>query len=301
MPTNHGIYRKRIENAPSGTKLGPEQVGIFRHGIWQIFNALKMAAITPSLDEQKKAVQLEFHYRETIQRLAFSLQHVSGLMQEMAAGFNNRASPMASKSVGLAAGCHADHILTYLNSIVDDIACAIVHATGFVSSGREIDSMGLLKGTSAAPALAPVKALVDELGDVGSWWELAFAPRVGGRQLLIHNHYYVTFQGSATEGQPFEAHTFLMTPFARTALPHFFDMLRSIFAGLFNWLDRLEAALTALLRAKCLTWAPNARCPSFTLPIGYPPGTTHFLAGYSVLPLCDGSDPLPWTTNVRMA
>src|SRR5262249_32500676 len=185
-----------------------------------------------------------------------------------------------------------------LNSIVDDIACAIVQATGFVSSGRAVDSMGLLKGASATPVLAPVKSLLNELDDPGSWWELAFKPKVGGRQLLIHNHYFVSFQGSATEGRPFEAHALLMTPFAQTPIPHFFGLLRDIFAGLFDWLDRLESVMTTYLRTRSSTWSPAPRCPSFLLPVGYPEGTTTFHPDNFVLPLCNGSDPLPWTTTV---
>jgi hypothetical protein len=164
--------------------------------------------------------------------------------------------------------------------------------------------MGGLKTLATNPAppavLAPVTSLLAELDNAGSWWELAFKPRVGGRQLLIHNHYYVCFQGSAAEGQPYEAHAWLMTPFAQLPLSHFFDLLRGIFSSLFDWLDRLEAILTTHLRAKS-AWVPDARRPSFTLPVGHPPGTTHFHPNYFVLPLCNGSDPLPWTTNVSLS
>jgi hypothetical protein len=303
MPTNHGICRRRIEDPPSEYRRGPEDVGVFRNGIHQIFMALKTPAVTPNHSDQKKAVQLEFHYRETTRRLVFSLQHLNTLMQEMAAEYNRDATPSLNLALELEAGCQADHILTYLSSIVDDVACAIIQATGYVSPNptKPVDSMGGLKtlttNATSPPALGPVRSLVAELDNAGSWWELAFKPRVGGRQLLIHNHYYVTFQGAAAEGQPFEVEAFLMTPFAQAPLPHFFDLLRGIFAGLFEWLDRLEATLTAHLSAKS-GWLPDARCPSFTLPVGYPPGTTHFHPGYFVLPLCNDSDPLPWTTTV---
>jgi hypothetical protein len=147
--------------------------------------------------------------------------------------------------------------------------------------------------------LSPVASLLAELDNkVGSWWNLAFKHKVGGRQLLIHNHHYVAFQGASTEGQPFEAQAFLMTPFAETPLPHFIDLLRGIFASLFDWLERLEVALTAYLRTRS-AWVPEVRCPSITLPVGYPPGSTHFDPNYFVMPLCDGSDPLPWTTTIH--
>lgn len=298
MPANHGIYRKRNENPAPDYRRGPEDVGIFRNGIHQIFRALTTPEVTPAKADQLRAVQLESHYREIFKRFIFSVQHLNMLMQAMSAEYNREAI-VRLMSLSLEAGCQADHILTYLSSIVDDIACAIIHSTGFAShnTANPIDSMGRLKGAATNAALAPVSTLLGELNNTGSWWELAFKPKVGGRQLLIHKQYFVTFQASATEGEPLEAHAFLMTPFAQSPLPHFFGLLRSILASLFDWLDRLEAALTAHLRAKS-AWTPDSRCPSFTLPVGYSPGSTHFHPDYFVLPLCNGSDPLPWTTTV---
>jgi hypothetical protein len=301
MPINHGIYRKWIEHPPSEYRRGLEDIGIFRNGIHQIFRALATAAVTHVSADQKRALQLEFHYREISQRFVFSVQHLNMLMQAMAAEYNHDAMSLRHMSLALEAGCQADHILTYLNSIVDDIACAVIHSTRFAhpNPAKPIDSMGGLKGCAAHPALVPLATLLAELDNVGSWWELAFKPKVGGRQLLIHNQHFVTFQASAAEGQPFQVHAFLMTPFAQTSLPNFFAMLRGILAGLFDWLDRLEAALTAHLRARS-AWVPDARCWSFPLPVGYPPGTTQFHPDYFVLPLCDGSDPLPWQTTVAL-
>jgi hypothetical protein len=246
-------------------------------------------------------VRLEFHYRETIRRLVFSIQHLNGLMQKMSAGFDKQLV-IGQMSLMLEAGCQADHILTYLNSIVDDIACAIIRSTGFASlkPADPIDSISRLKKFAGNAALAPVSTLLGELDKAGSWWELAFKPKVGGRQLLIHNHHYVSFQGCKVEDRPYEAEAFVMTPLAQTPMARFFDLLRSIFADLFNWLDRLELALIAPLQARSSAWLPDARCPSFTLPVGYPPGTTKLIADYFVLPLCDGSDPLPWITTVQM-
>jgi hypothetical protein len=252
MPTNHGIYRKRIEGPPLDYQRGSEDVGIYRNGIHQIFRALTTEAVTPANADQKRVVRLEYHYRMLSQRFVFSVQYLNMLMQAMVAEYNREAMSMRHMSLTLEAGCHADHILTYLNSIIDDIACAIIHCTGYVSpkSAKPVDSMGGLKGFAANAVLAPVSTLLDELDNAGSWWELAFRPKIGGRQLLVHNQYFVTFQDSATEGQPFEAHAYLMTPFAQTPIPHFFELLRNIFINLFDWLDRLEAALTSYLQAK---------------------------------------------------
>jgi hypothetical protein len=301
VTTRHGIYRKRIQNPPPEFQRGADDVGIFRNGVHQIFSALKAGALTHFGLDPKEAVQLEFHYREICQRFVYSLQHLNMLMQEMAAEFNREEMSNKSMSIAHVAGCHADHILTYLNSIVDDIACAIIHTCGFVSPNpkRPVDSMGSLKthAIKVQPrSLAPVMNLLTELDKSGSWWELAFKQKTGGRQLLIHNHHYVSFQSSGVVGKPVEAHAFLMTPFAKAPIPHFFELLRNIFSGLCNWLDRLEATLTAVLRTRS-SWVPTPKCPQFILPIGYPPGITHFHPDFFVLPLCNGSDPLPWTTT----
>jgi hypothetical protein len=300
MPSNHGIYRQRIANPPPEYRHTAEDVGIFRQGIRQIFAALKSGAFTKTPPEQTKAVRLEFHFRQISERLVFSLQHLNALLQEMAAEFSSESLSTRMPAIGLQAGCQADHILTYLNTLIDDVACAIVLATGFPSPNpqKPIDSMGGLKGSATNAALAPVSSLLAELDNAGSWWELAFKPKVGGRQLLIHNQYFVTFQGTKSDGQPFEAQAFVMTPFAQTPCPHFLSLLRAIFAGLFDWLDRLEVAMTTYLRTKSSTWSPQPGCPFFMLPVGYPPGTTTFHQDYFALPLCNGSDPLPWTTTV---
>lgn len=84
-----------------------------------------------------------------------------------------------------------------------------------------------------------------------------------------------------------------------TDLPiDFFGQLREILAGLFEWLDRLELALTYYLHTKSASWSPMLLCPFVLLPVGYPPGVTQYDADYFPIPLCDGSDALPWTVNV---
>jgi hypothetical protein len=302
MPTNHGIYRKRIEDPAAGRNRGPDQVGVFRNGMSRIFEALSLEVVTPARANQEKAVQLMFHYKETSRRLVFSMQRLNTLAQAMAAEYNHQSpSPTRQSLTMLEAGCYADHIFTYLNSIVDDIACAIIHSTGFShpNPARPIDSMGGLKGVAADNFLSPFSALLAELDNAGSWWELAFKPKVGGRQLLIHNQHFVAFAGSGTEGQPIEVGAFLMSPFAQNPLRDFFGLLRGTFASLFDWLDRMEEALTNHLCAKS-NWVPDAKCPSFALPVGYPSGTTHFHPDYFVMPLCVGSDPLPWKATVSL-
>ena len=51
----------------------------------------------------------------------------------------------------LEAGCQADHVLTYLNTIVDDIAQIIIIATGVSRPKQRMESMGDLKHPVVLP------------------------------------------------------------------------------------------------------------------------------------------------------
>jgi hypothetical protein len=220
-------------------------------------------------------------------------------MQSMAETYEEGPLSPNAMSLHFEAAFYADHILSYLGTWVDDIALAIVIATGLTLQ-RPIDSMGLLKDQHRNAALQPVESLLRELDNAGSWWESAFKRHVGGRQRLVHNQSSVQFQGSKAPGEAFETSAFLMAPLAQSPAINFSQLLRDIFASLFDWLDRLEVALLAhLLTTK--GWSPQTNCPHLTLPVGYPRGLTTFAADYFIFPVCLGSDPLPWGIELREA
>jgi hypothetical protein len=301
MLTNHGIYRQQIA-APTKRQHIAEEHGVFRFGVQQIFIALKFGDfLKKKPSERTKASQLEFHHRKLYERLIFSLQNLNRLMQELDAEYSRETLSMKIFPIALEAGCHADHILTYLSMIIDDIARVIILATEFPNYPRPnrkkpIDSMGLLKDEKD-PTLAPVSALLNELNNPGSWWELAFRTKVGGRQLIIHNQSLVEFHGCSAGAQ---AH--LIRPYGEGPSLDFFKLLSNIFANLFDWLERLESTMTAYLHTKSSNWHPKSispECPYFRLPIGLPHGTTTLHPEYFVFPLCNGSDPLPWTVTVQ--
>jgi hypothetical protein len=151
------------------------------------------------------------------------------------------------------------------------------------------------------PALAPINSLLTELNNTGSWWDLAFRPHAGARQLLIHNQHLITFQGARSPGADYEAQAILHSPLGKSNTVDFFAHTRSIFASLCDWLDRLEAALTTHMHATQPTWSPPTRCPFLCFPVGGPQDPVVYQAAYFPLPLCDGSDPLPWTENAVFA
>lgn len=92
-----------------------------------------------------------------------------------------------------------------------------------------------------------------------------------------------------------------MSPFAQQtfATEDFFGLLRDILSGLFQWLDRPELALVSVLQSKDGDWAPSAPVPFYYLPVGYPDGTTRYEREYFPIPVCDGSDALPWSITVQ--
>jgi hypothetical protein len=299
MPVNHGIYRKRLPDRQKGDRLTPDEAARFRYGIRTVFQALISGPFLTSNDDKMRAVQLEFHFRKVCERFVFGLQHLNALMQTMARDFELPPFRPGVAALPLHAGYHADHILTYLNTIVDDIAQVIVLLTGVSHPKQRAESMGDLKHPAVIglPALAPINSLLSELNNPGSWWDFAFKPHAGARQLLIHNQHLITFQGAKSPGADYEAQAILHSPLGKTNPIGILAHMRSIFGSLCDWLDRLEAALTTHMHAAHPTWSPPPQCPFLCLPVGGPQGPVVCQAAYFPLPTCDGSDPLPWTEN----
>lgn len=299
MPVNHGIYRKRFPDRKKGERLAPDEAARFRYGIGTVFQALISGPFLTTSADKMRAVQLEFHFREVCGRFLFGLQHLNALMQVMASNFELSPFRPGVIALPLHAGYHADHILTYLNTVVDDIAQVIVLLTGVSHPKQRTESMGDLKHSAVIglPALAPINPLLSELNNPGSWWDFAFKPHAGARQLLIHNQHVITFQGEKSPSTECEARAILHSPMGKSKPIDFFAHMRSIFGSLCDWLDRLEAALTKHMHAAQPAWSPPPQCPSLLLPVGGPQGPVVYHAAYFPWPTCDGSDPLPWTEN----
>jgi hypothetical protein len=299
MPVNHGIYRKRLPDRKKGDRLTPDEAARFRYGIRTVFQALISGRFLTDNGDKMRAAQLEFHFREVCERFVFGLQHLNTLMQTMSRKFELPAFHSGVATLPLHAGYHADHILTYLNTIIDDIAQVIVLLTGVSHPKQRTESMGDLKHPAviSLPALAPINTLLSELNNSGSWWDFAFKPHVGARQLLIHNQHLITFGGVKSPGSDYEAYAMLPAPLGKSSSFDFFAHMRSIFGSLCDWLDRLEVALTTHMQVTHPTWSPPPQCPLLWLPVGGPQRPVVYQATYFPLPTCDGSDPLPWTEN----
>jgi hypothetical protein len=299
MAMHHGIYWKRSSAG---------EPPVFRCGILRIFQALTTGPFLANPDKHRHAAQLEDHCRKLWLRFVFVLQEVNGLMPALVQCYiPDHPAPFASQAIHFKAECLADHVLTYLNTLVDDVAIGVVLATGFVpsKSQQKIDSMGKLRGLKDRnePSLVPVQPLLVETYTPGSWWDLGFKKGTGARQLMVHNHHLVGFQLSSAPGGPMEVRSVVMSPYAEKtfACGDFFGLLYDVLCGLFGWLDRLEAVLASHLQQQAVGWSPPATCPSFPLPVGYPPGITRYDQRYFPIPVCDGSDELPLSVSCPLA
>jgi hypothetical protein len=290
MPANHGLYRRE---PPDGQP--PEDVGVFRFGILGVFWALASGAFLSDAG-RARAVELNYHFGRVSERFVFGLQELSFSMRRMSTLFSQPPMSPDFSTLAHQTGMQAEYAMSCLGTLVDDIAVAIVLATGLPDS---TDSMSSLRRQHARPILAPVAPLLRELmpPTPTSWWALAFKRKQGARQLLVHNQHLIQFHGVGSVDGPFDAQANLVSPTGQTPLPtsDVFVLLRDILLDLCGWLDRLEIALRNHLapRDAAYQWPP--RCKLIMLPVGYPPGPTTLESDYFPLPMCDGSDPLPWT------
>ena len=304
MAKNHGIFLSApgVQD-PSGAGVPPMH---FKYGILRAFDGLRGGPFLSASGDRRRAAELEHHFRNVCQRLVFSLQQLDALMQQLTTMYVPGEAPgLDTMRVHFQADTLADHLMSYMNMLVDDVAVMITQVTGYLASkpARAVDSFGKLRRSElrAEAAFQPVKALLDATDVPGSWWELGFATSSGARQLVIHNQHLVEFQLSSAPGGPMETRAVILSPYAEEPFPcrDYFDLLRRVLGGLFEWLDNAETALIARLKAVEPSWQPMPFCPCFSLPVGYPLGTTRYSKEYFPVPICDGSVELPWSVEVN--
>jgi hypothetical protein len=216
MPVNHGLHCKLPPPAQRGKIVTEEERMKFRYGIYAIFDGLKRGSFLLGKPEHIKAAQLEYHFQHVCERFIFILQHLGGLLPKLLQATTEERHLLAGMRTKFEAECEADHVLSYLSSIVDDIALAVVLVTGVSHPKQRTESMGDLKHPAVIglPALAPINSLLRELDNPGSWWNLAFKPHAGARQLLVHNQHLVVFQVQKSGGQG-QLLSMLQSPFSR--------------------------------------------------------------------------------------
>ena len=277
----------------------------FRYGILRVFEGLRTGSFLASGDDRRRAAELEQHFRSTCQRLVFSFQRLDALMQRLTVLYAHDEPPsLEVMSVHFEAETVADHLMSYLNMVVDDVAVMLTQAMAYVASKpeRAVDSFGKLRRSKlrSEAAFQPIKRLLDATDAAGSWWGLGFATGSGARQLVIHNQHLVGFQLTSAPGGPMEATALISSPHAKEPFPckDYFGLLRCVLGELFAWLDEAERVVVLHMKAVDRSWHPMLFCPGFGLPIGYPLGTTYYSREYFPVPVCDGSEALPWSVEV---
>jgi hypothetical protein len=291
MPKRHGLMRRPEP---------PWNGGLwFLTGIHSVFGAVVCTNLVQNDDERKKAQSLEWHFRELVRRLAHALDLFQRTLAECEQNLNTPLGEWHINSLSggsqVKAGILADSIMAYISILADDVGKLIP----FVFDGRErraADSLGKIKKEAKGERYVPIRALLAELDNVGTWWALALGYGTGLRQKLVH--YTDTFHivGSRpTDEERFKLECSVWEPMTGGQPVDFIESLRMSLHGLCDWLDRLEQVLqvhvASQASARRMGWQPDPVCPSISVPIDTPLGEREIPDGFLYLPLCDGSLP----------
>lgn len=298
MAIRHGLARKLSEE---NRLLKADEVPSFRTGIRHIASAMAFKGFAENEGDAERCRQIDRHLGDVCSRFIYSLLELNRQMQFVAKQYRVDGTSVSSFSNLFRAGCFADSAMSYLGRMVDDAAIISAIATG-VMRDVPIDNIGLLRNpkTQDHPLLIPLRPLFAELDRDDSWWSLGFRRGSGTRQLLMHNHHQIEFQIVSEPNHEPTIRAYICSPYSEpdgSTFIDFFDVTRRILSDLFCWFDRLETSLTLILESKC--GRPLEEKPSFILlPVGYEFGEHTLTPDYLPVPLCDGSDPLPWTMHI---
>jgi hypothetical protein len=308
MPKNHGLFQEA--DRPPAVRLG----------IKSVFDSLSRAPFVASsgrvLTTQIATYQLppkefeafEFHFRHITTRLLHSLDVFQRKMATIGENFNESIDPFAHGNTSLEAGIAADSILHYLNIFIDDIAKLIPFVVSNTYPPEIFQGFGDAKGElQQGKLLASLKPVFQKLNKSTSWWYLGFKKGKGMRQRIVHYPDLVTIQGEQRLGEQLASATaYLLSQNPKVVSPNFEDLLRTILAGMCEWLDELEVVLLQRLadRAKAMgaSWSPPAQPAQFFVPMEKPRDWRDIPAkDFLYLPLCDASAPLKSRVRYSLA
>lgn len=298
MAIRHGLARKLPKEC---RHLTADEVPSFRTGIRYIALAMGYKGFAENEGDAERCRQIDRHLGDACSRFIYSLLEVNRLMRLVTKQYLADNTSMLSFPNLFRAGCFADSAMSYLGRVVDDAAIITAAATGIIRD-KPIDGIAVLRNskTQEHPFLAPLRPLFAELDRDDSWWGLGFRRGSGMRQLLMHNHHQIEFQISSGPGSEPTVRAYIVSPHSAShgsIHVDFFDVTRRLLSDLFCWLDRLETSLVSILESKRGQHLETE--PSFILlPVGYEFGEYILSPEYLPVPLCEGSDPLPWTMNV---
>src|SRR5262249_10083606 len=143
----------------------------------------------------------------------------------------------------------AEQTIIYTAIFSDNLARTIAMALNYRSD--EIDSIGMLRGHKQAAALLPVRNLIEELDIDGNWWHLACREGVGARQRIIHNNHFIRVGSRGPfQGPPYGLEVMLARWPPDREEAEYFSLMRSVYASLFDWCERLDVVLTTQVEAR---------------------------------------------------
>lgn len=239
---------------------------------------------------------VRFHFVRVCSRLFSSLgrldEHVRAWDKFLRDGALAGPNPSLAHTVPDEAGIAADSVVHYLSAFVDDVARTIPLALG-TEPLPDGEGLSWLKRRISArnwTPPAPIGALFSELNDPASWWWQGFSRGGGMRHRLVHYTDLVHFGGTTRPGDDhMSSNVSLGAVGGPVSHTDFEAALRTLFAGLFGWLDRLERELRSSLVARHGQWPlPSKVVPdcAFSLPRGRITSWGAPGPSYLYLPLC---------------
>lgn len=234
------------------------------------------------------------HFETVTNKLLHSLhtfqQCMIGLNIHLASDRSEQVSERARLEMD--AGIAGDSVFFYLGIFLDDLAKAVLY-THLIEPENGLESFGDLKReVPKNNRFASLRPLFDELAKPLSWYDCVLTRGRGIRQRLVHYHDIILFAGTRkADDDPWEAVAYLSN--AHLDVPaNIVELFKTVFSGLFDWLDRLEPRLANELQGR---W-PDAE-PSefysrvrFRVPVVYTSNPFAVPGDYLYLPICDGSD-----------
>ncbi|MFL5245111.1 MAG: hypothetical protein ACJ8FY_23660 [Gemmataceae bacterium] len=303
MPLRHGLYRtddkvqKKMSNVP--------------HCLFGLKTVFEAVAFRPPFKSrnlstsylgspEERSTGIARHFSIVLDRLLHSLDIIQRTIAKRQDNFDHEGTdwtPWIQTEIA------ADSVLTYLGILVDDIGklVPLVFDNERLNNKGEpiLDSFSKLKDEVINQSFfTPLLTLFQELDRAQSWWKLGIERRQGIRQRLVHYSDLVNFQvEKADQEKNWRVKGYLVEASNGVAKVDFLEALRRVLHGLFDWLDRLEQALTNQLisrsQAENVAWSPSKECPLVWLPIEKPFKEKKIPdSNFLYLPVCSGSAPI---------